>query len=117
MIDIDWPSAAGGDPRKYQLVTWSNWQLNNAEIAEAIIDTKLKMDWLEYEVDPEWASFCSFNHRDIGSVWEDLGVIRKRPISVLEIIRQQMIQRWDERINKAFLFGCSQVTQWPDYPI
>lgn len=115
--DINWPISAGGDPRKYQHVTFTNWQMNNAEIAEAIIDTKLRMDWIDYEVDPEWASFCSFDHRDIGSVWEDLGVIRKRPPSILEIIRQQMITIADKRIEKCFLAGISRVTKWPHYSI
>lgn len=35
--------------------------------------------WSLYEVDPEWARFCEFGPEDIGSVWEDLGIIRKRP--------------------------------------
>ena len=37
-----------------------------------------EMDWLNYEVDPEWLRFMEFGPDDIGGVWETLGVIRKR---------------------------------------
>lgn len=38
-----------------------------------------RMVWPQYEVDPSWSGFCQFGPEDIGGVWEQLGVIRKKP--------------------------------------
>ena len=46
---------------------------------ETLENTMRQMQWIEYEIDPEWGRFCSFGPDDIGTVWEDIGVIRKRP--------------------------------------
>lgn len=42
-------------------------------------DLVRRAEWLDYEVAPEWERFCSFGPEDIGSVWEKIGAIRKRP--------------------------------------
>lgn len=46
---------------------------------ESLKDLVRQAEWLKYEVAPEWERFCSFGPEDIGSVWEKIGAIRKRP--------------------------------------
>ena len=49
------------------------------------------LEWLEYEVDPLWARFCSFGPDDIGSVWEKIGAIKKRPRYDTVMIGDEML--------------------------
>lgn len=67
-----------------------------------------ELDWLNYEVAPEWKRFCSFGPEDIGTVWEQIGAIRKRKLPrgvvISEQIRDKMIKKV-EKMTENKLFG------------
>lgn len=63
-----------------------------------------EMEWMNYEVDPSWSRFCSFGPEDIGSVWEKIGVIRKRPRFDAIMIGDRMLKELNKRIESDF-FG------------
>jgi hypothetical protein len=61
-------------------VTYTHWTPKPVKISRAALEAaERRLQWPVYEVEPEWAAFCQFGPDDIGSVWEELGVIRKRP--------------------------------------
>lgn len=63
-----------------------------------------EMEWLNYEVDPFWSRFCLFGPEDIGSVWEKIGVIRKRPRFDAIMIGEKMLKALNGRIESDY-FG------------
>lgn len=68
-----------------------------------------EMDWLNYEVDPEWSRFMEFGPDDIGGVWETLGVIRKRQPLKSVLLSLQMAKKLNEHIERQVL-NCSMPT-------
>lgn len=73
-----------------------------------------RMEWLTYEVDPEWSRFCSFGPEDIGGPWEKLGVIRKKPIFdglCLDAIGRQAVYA---AVAKEGIFPMSPMSQMLD---
>lgn len=61
-----------------------------------------KLEWLNYEVAPEWSKFCSFGPEDIGSVWEDIGAIRKRP-KYMCVVNDAMVEKMNRRVENQIL--------------
>ena len=64
-----------------------------------------ELEWLRYEVDPSWARFCSFGPEDIGSVWEKIGAIRKRPRFDAIMIGDSMLKALNKQIEADFFNG------------
>ena len=71
--------------------------------------TMREMEWLSYEVDPEWSKFCSFGPDDIGSVWEKIGAIRKRPKFDTLIVSESMKERLNRLMKGSVLSHGIQV--------
>ena len=55
-----------------------------------------KLEWLNYEVAPEWSRFCSFGPEDIGGVWEQIGAIRRKPTFDQIVVSEQLMQKLNE---------------------
>jgi len=66
-----------------------------------------EMEWLSYEVSPEWSRFCSFGPNDIGSVWEKIGAIRKRPRYDAIMIGDKMLKALNDQLGRQVLNGCT----------
>lgn len=62
-----------------------------------------RLEWLRYEVDPEWARFCSFGPEDIGGPWEKLGIIRRRPHFDTIALEKRAIEAIDSKFAKDLL--------------
>ena len=62
-----------------------------------------RLEWLRYEVDPEWARFCSFGPEDIGGPWEKLGIIRKRPTFNMIALEKLAIEAIESKFAKDLL--------------
>jgi hypothetical protein len=71
---------------------------------EALRESIKKMRWLEYEVAPEWQRFCSFGPEDMGSVWEEIGAIRKRPRISMIVVSEEMVNRMNKAVENEVLF-------------
>lgn len=58
------------------------WATNNRTASSCTIASTQEVIkdllWFQYEVAPEWDRFCEFGPEDIGTVWEDIGAIRKK---------------------------------------
>lgn len=67
-------------------------------------DSIKQMEWLNYEVAPEWQRFCSFGPEDMGSVWEEIGAIRRRPTISRVIVSEEMAKRMNKIIEEEVLF-------------
>jgi hypothetical protein len=67
-----------------------------------MLDNVKKLEWLRYEVDPEWKRFCSFGPDDIAGPFEKLGIIRKRVIPDFAVVSQSTI----DALNAAAWNGC-----------
>ena len=65
-----------------------------------------EMEWINYEVSPEWSRFCSFGPEDIGSVWEQIGAIRKRPRFDAIMIGERMLKALNDQLERQVLDGC-----------
>lgn len=72
-----------------------------------MLKTARDLEWLNYEVDPSWARFCSFGPDDIGSVWEQIGAIRKRPRFDAIMVGEKMLKALNEQLERQVLNGCS----------
>ena len=72
---------------------------------ESLLDSMRELEWLKYEVAPEWRRFCSFGPEDIGSVWETIGAIRKRPQYSMAVMSQKMLDAINSKIERDVLFG------------
>lgn len=70
---------------------------------KSLVDSIKAMEWLRYEVAPEWDRFCSFGPEDIGSVWEKIGAIRKRPQYSMALISQEMAAKLNKQIKAELL--------------
>ena len=84
-----------------------------AKYREMIADSLRSLAWSGYEVAPEWEKFCSFGPDDIGSVWEKIGAIRKRPRYSMAIVSQQMAEAMNKRIESDLLNGSSPMFGMP----
>lgn len=73
--DPTWPDGLGGATLA-EFATLRS--VTRVSIASDIDDLWRQSAWEMYEVAPDWQRFCEFGPRDIGSVWEDLGVIRRK---------------------------------------
>lgn len=71
---------------------------------EALRESVRKLEWLKYEVAPEWQRFCSFGPEDMGSVWEEIGAIRRRPTISRVIVSEEMAKRMNKIIEEEVLF-------------
>lgn len=71
--------------------------------ADILKKTMREMEWLSYEVAPEWSKFCSFGPDDIGSVWEDIGAIRKRPKFNMLAVSDSMMKEMNPRVEDKIL--------------
>lgn len=71
--------------------------------ADILKKTMREMEWLSYEVAPEWSKFCSFGPDDIGSVWEDIGAIRKRPKFNMLAVSDSMMKELNRRVEDKIL--------------
>lgn len=76
----------------------------NFPSTEKLRQLSKQLDWLQYEVDPKWARFCSFGPDDIGGVWEKLGVIRKRPPIAMLLVEKQIMDQLNNDFMKT-VFG------------
>ena len=72
---------------------------------KSMLDSIKAMEWLNYEVDPEWGRFCSFGPEDIGSVWEQIGAIRKKPRYSMALVSEELFQKINKRIENNLLYG------------
>lgn len=72
---------------------------------ESIVDSMKDILWLEYEVDPEWKRFCSFGPEDIGSVWEAIGAIRKRPRYSMAVVGELLAGKLNKQVECNLLYG------------
>lgn len=68
-----------------------------------MVDSVKKLDWLNYEVDPEWKRFCSFGPDDIGGPFETLGIIRKRRVPDHLVINPESLKRVEQQLNAQLL--------------
>ena len=68
-----------------------------------MLNSVKKLDWLNYEVDPEWKRFCSFGPDDIGGPFEKLCIIRKRHIPSHLVINPESLKRVQEKLNDRVL--------------
>jgi hypothetical protein len=87
--------------------TYTTKQLTNTASfsVESLRKSFREMEWISYEVDPEWSRFCSFGPDDIGSVWEKIGAIRKRPRYDAIMIGDKMLKALNQRIESDFFSG------------
>lgn len=76
-------------------------------------NTILSMEWAEYEVAPEWRKFCSFGPEDIGTVWEKIGAIRKRPRISMAIVSEAMMKKLDNEFSRYVLGEPSSLFGFP----
>lgn len=78
------------------------------DITEHLRKMTQKLEWLEYEVDPDFQGFMEFGPDDIGGVWEKLGVIRRKPKMALMALERRSIEalekHFEQKIGEA-LFG------------
>ncbi len=78
-------------------------------IAKFTVDDMQKqmqeLEWLNYEVNPSWARFCSFGPDDIGSVWEKIGAIRKRPRFDAIMIGDKMLKALNKQMEADVFNG------------
>lgn len=81
----------------------------NFSVAE-MEKTIKKLEWLNYEVDPSWAKFCSFGPEDIGSVWEEIGAIRKRPKFDMLAVGAAVAEKMNQCIENQILGFSSMFT-------
>jgi len=72
---------------------------------DSIRDSIREAEWLNYEVDPEWSRFCSFGPKDIGSVWEQIGAIRKRRRIDMIAISKTMAEKMSEHMENGVFKG------------
>jgi hypothetical protein len=75
---------------------------------KALTDSVRQLEWLRYEVAPEWQRFCSFGPEDIGSVWEQIGAIRKRPRMATVMLPEAMIASMNRAIERECLYGSAR---------
>ena len=73
--------------------------------AKNIEDSVKRIEWINYAVDPEWARFCSVGPEDIGSVWEKIGAIRKRPGFETVVMSNKMIQKMNDLLEQRIIYG------------
>ena len=73
--------------------------------ATTLLTAMKKMDWFNYEVDPDWRGFCEFGPEDIGGVWEKLGVIRKRDPVKMAIVASDVAAVLDKKMADQILYG------------
>lgn len=67
-----------------------------------LMHLKRDMDWLSYEVDPEWKAFCEFGPEDIGGPFEKLGIIRKKQRPTMLALSQETLARVDALNRESF---------------
>lgn len=72
---------------------------------QSILDAAKRMEWLAYEVAPEWQKFCEFGPEDIGGVWEKIGAIRKRPVYSHLVVSNQALEAINKRLDREILYG------------
>ena len=95
VMEINWTaeSSTAGSVSYTQSVT-----------VKQLFEIKKDLEWMEYEVAPEWEKFCSFGPEDIGTVWEEIGAIRKRPQFDMLVMSESMlhsIQKAADRVNAS----------------
>ena len=86
---------------KSKSFTYSTTQITDSTSTEKLRQLSKQLDWLQYEVDPKWARFCSFGPDDIGGVWEKLGVIRKRPPIAMLLVEKQIMNQLNNDFMKT----------------
>lgn len=93
------------------MTAWAtnNWAAAKVDYSlDALKASMKKMDWFNYEVDPDWRGFCEFGPDDIGGVWEKLGVIRKRDPVKMAIVAADVAAAIDKQMADQILYGSPQ---------
>lgn len=78
----------------YAATTAAGFKYSTKDMVTAL----MKLEWLYYEVDPEWKRFCSFGPEDMGGPFEKLGIIRKRPR--LDTVVMNAVQKMNDKMNE-----------------
>lgn len=74
--------------------------VERVDIVERLREKVRAMEWLEYEVDPDFRGFMEFGPDDIGGVWEKLGVIRRKPKMALMALERSAIEALEKHFEQ-----------------
>lgn len=100
--EISWPESTANDANKIGYVNLSACSAVKIT-AEFVRDHIRELEWLEYEIAPEWQRFCEFGPQDIGTIWEDIGAIRRRPRPKIAIVSAMMAEQLNRRIEQDII--------------